>query len=331
MIHRKLAGLGLLAMLVTVPAAADPIRLKIASVGAPPSMHNIFMQVAYEGGFFAKNGIETDGLIQLRAGPLATQALSSGQIDLTETDAEGVLNAASSGGFAAVAVSAPAQHLSYVIEAQQDIRSLKDLVGQPFAISRPGALSQYLLFPALEREQIARDAITWVSIGGASERRLALVAGRVKGALLHLDFALQAERDGKVHALDRVVRTNPDYPHELIVVRKELVEKRPEVVTAIVRAVIEACRFIVANRDRTLDIYEKYTGDKDRALANAAYDALMQIHGFGINGGMTQKGLAAATALAVENGSIAKALPIEAWADFRFQDEALAQLGRAPE
>src|SRR3977135_4575503 len=221
-----------LVLLITASAAlaAEPIKLRIASVSVPPSMHTLFMHVAHEAGIYARNGLAVDGIVQLNSGPLVTQALAAGQIDVADTDAEGVLNAAAA-GFPLLAVSAPAQHLSYLVMVQPEIKSLKDLAGKPFAISRPGALSQYLLFPALDREGIARNAVTWIPIGGASERRLALVNNRVKGALLQLDYFLAAQRDAKVVALDRVVRSNPDYPHELLVVRKELADKQPEAIT----------------------------------------------------------------------------------------------------
>src|SRR5262249_45019669 len=195
------------------------------------------------------------------------------------------------------------------IAVQPEIRSFKDLAGKPFAISRPGALSQYLLFPALDREGIARTAVTWVPIGGASERRLALVNNRVKGALLHLAHFLAGQRDAKVVALDKVVRTNPDYPHELLVVRKEIADKQPQAVAAVTRSIIEACRFMVANRERAIEIYRRYTGETDASVANEAYDALIAIKGFGVNGGMTRKGMEAAAQLAVENGSIKKTRP----------------------
>ena len=158
---------------------------------------------------------------------------------------------------------------------QPEVKTLKDLAGKPFAISRPGALSQYLMFPVLERAGLAKTDITWVPIGGPSERRLALVNNRVKGALLHLDYALVAQRDSNVVELERVVRGNPDYPHELLVIRRELAEKQPEVAVAITRSIIEACRFMAANRERTLEIYRKYTGETDMKLAGAAYDALL--------------------------------------------------------
>jgi ABC-type nitrate/sulfonate/bicarbonate transport system substrate-binding protein len=127
------------------------------------------------------------------------------------------------------------------------------------------------------------------------------------------------------------VRSNPDYPHELLVVRKELAEKQPQAVAAVTRSIIEACRFMVANRERTIEIYRKYTGETDSRLVNEAYDALLAIRGFGVNGGMTRKGLEAAVQLALENGSIKQALPLAAWADFSFQEAALRQIGTVAE
>ncbi len=321
----------LAAQLFGVPATAEPYKLKVATVGVPPSMHTLYMHIAFEEGIYRRNGLQVDDLVQLSAGPLVTQALIAGRVDVAETDAEGVINAVASGGAGLVAVSAPAQHLSYLVSVQPEIKTLKDLVGKPFAISRPGALSQYLMFPALDREGIPRNAITWVPIGGPNERRLALVNNRVKGALLHLDYAFAAQRDAHVAALDRIVRTNPDYPHELLVVRKELAQKRPEVVAAVTRSIIEACRFMATHKERTIEIYQKYSGEKDVKLASEAYDAIAAIHGWGVNGGMTRKGLDAAIKLAVENGATKAALPVEALADFQFQEAALKQIGTVAE
>ena len=328
---RRVACPTVLAVLLGLMTSADaqqPFKLRIASVNSPPSMHTLYMRLAHDEGIYKRNGLAVDDIISLTSGPLMTQALAAGQIDAGDTDAEGVLNAVAS-GFGLVAVAAPSQHLSYVVMVQPDVRTVRDLAGKTFAISRPGAQSQYLLFPLLDREGLARTPVTWVPIGGPSERRLALVNNRVKGALLHLDYALVAKRDSNVVELDRIARSNPDYPHQMLVVRRELVEKRPEVVTALVRSIIEACRFIVTNRERTIDIYMKHSGEADRALVGAGYDALLQMSGFGVNGGMRRKGLEDVARLAQENG--AKSMPIESWADFRFQEEALKQIGRVAE
>jgi hypothetical protein len=46
-----------------------------------------------------------------------------------------------------------------------------------------------------------------------------------------------------------------------------------------------------------------------------------------VNGGMTKENLTIAMTMAVENKFLDKPLPLEAFADFRFQEEALKRLG----
>jgi hypothetical protein len=55
------------------------------------------------------------------------------------------------------------------------------------------------------------------------------------------------------------------------------------------------------------------------------------MRGFGVNGGMTPRGLEAAAQLAVENGAIKQLIPLAAWADFRFQEDVLRQIGTVAE
>jgi ABC-type nitrate/sulfonate/bicarbonate transport system substrate-binding protein len=149
----------------------------------------------------------------------------------------------------------------------------------------------------------------------------------VQGALLHLDFALEAERDPNVRFLGTLAEMLPEYPFELLLVRKDLIDRNPEAVTRITAAIIDACRYIATNKQGTLEVYEKYTGTRDRQLSERAYDALVKMGGFGVNGGMTREKLTTAMNMAVENKFLEKPVPLEAWADFRFQDEALRRVG----
>src|SRR5262249_39419377 len=133
-------------------------NVKIATGVTPPSIHNIYLHVAYERGFLRDNGINVTELIQLRRGPLATPAIASGQVDITASDPEGLLAAAVS-GHPIRGVTAPGSHLSYMVSVRKEIGSVADLRGKPFAISRPGAISQYLMFPLLDSAGVPRHAL----------------------------------------------------------------------------------------------------------------------------------------------------------------------------
>lgn len=302
-------------------------NIKIATGVTPPSMHNIYLHVAHERGFFKENGINVTDFLQLRGGPLATQAIAAGQVDLTATDPEGVL-AAALAGHPIRAVSAPGARLSYMVAVRKEINSVAELRGKPFAVSRPGAISQYLMFPLLESAKVPRDQVQWLGVGGGRERMLALLADRVKGALLHIDFAMEAVNDPNIRLLTSVADVIPEYPFELLVLRRDLIEKNPTAAAGIVRAVIQACRSIVKDRDGTLAVMLKYTPGMNRGVLERAYSELVRIRGFGINGDLTESNLRIAHDMALSNKQIDRAVPMAQWADLRFQQRALDGLGR---
>jgi ABC-type nitrate/sulfonate/bicarbonate transport system substrate-binding protein len=309
-----------------VVRAQPRTSVRIATGVTPPSIHNIWLHVAYERGFFRDNGIDVTDFTQLRGGPLALQAIGARQVDLTGADPEGLL-AATVAGHPIRAVSAPGAHLSYIVGVRKEVGSVADLRGKAFAISRPGAISQYLMFPLLDRARVPRESVQWLGVGGGYERMLALLAGRVQGALLNVDFAMQAMDDPGVRLLQPVADILPEYPVELLVLRKELLDGNVGAATAITRAVIQACRYIVTNKAGTIEVALKYTPGMNEAVLTRAYDELVRIHGFGVDGGMTHANVKAAHDLALQNRQIARAVSLDAWTDFRFQERAMNSLG----
>jgi NitT/TauT family transport system substrate-binding protein len=325
MLARTLAAcLGFTALLGA--AQAEDLPIKVATADTPPSINNLYLHVAYEKGFFAKYGLKVTAFQEMSSGPLATQAVAGNQSDLTATDPETALQAAIS-GYAVRSVSAPGQKLTYYIAVRKDITSLADLKGKPFAVSRPGAISQYMLFPALDKEHVEHKAIQWLAVGGGRQRMLALTQGRVEGALLHLDFALEAQSDPNIVLRERIVDSLPDYPFEVLMLRKQLIDQHPEAALGVTEAVIDACRYIMTNKAGTLEVYKKYNKGANMDLADKAYDALVKMQAFGVDGGLSAKNANIAMQMAVDNKSIDKAVPLESWVDLSFQDKALKALG----
>jgi NitT/TauT family transport system substrate-binding protein len=322
----RVACFGLAVIFHLGAAHAQDVPIRVVSPITPPSINNLYLHVAYEKGFFRKHVINVTNFLQVRGGPLATQALLSGQVDVTATDPEGIL-AAAVAGHSIKAVSAPGERLSYIVAVRKEIGSYADLKGKPFAVSRPGAISQYLLFPMLDRAGVPRDSIKFLSVGGGKERMLALLADRVKGALLHFDFAMEARADPNVKLLEPIANSVPNYPFELLVVRKDLIDCNPDAVTRITAAVIEACRFIVTDKKGTLEVFRKYSPDTSREVASAAYDGLIALKAFGVDGGMTRENMTAAMDMSLENKALEQPIPLDVWSDFRFQEEALKLVG----
>ena len=324
-----MAGAGSVLASPRILRARDRASVKIASGVTPPSLHNIYVHVAYERGLFRANGIDVTEFIQLRGGPLATQAIASGRIDVTLVDPEGLL-AAVANGHPIRAVSAPGARLSYMVAVRKEIETVADLRGKPFAISRPGAISQYLMFPLLDGAGVPRDSVQWYGVGGGYERMLALLSDRVKGALLNVDFMMEAINDPNIRIIKSVAEILPEYPVELLVLRNDMLEKNPGVATAITTALIQACRYIVKNKAGTIEVAHKYVPGMKIDVLERAYDELLRIGGFGVNGGMTQTNMKVAHDLALQNKQIDRPIPLEQWSDFRFQQRSLEALGHFP-
>jgi NitT/TauT family transport system substrate-binding protein len=324
--------LALMAGACSVAASPRIIRaqgqtsIKIAAGVTPPSIHNIYLHVAYERGFFRANGINVTEFIQLRGGPLAMQAVASGRVDVAPVDPEGLLAAVAS-GHPVRAVSAPGARLSYMVAVRKEIESIADLRGKPFAISRPGAISQYLMYPLLDSAGVPRSSVQWYGVGGGYERMLALLTDRVKGALLNVDFAMEAINDGNIRMIKSMAEILPEYPVELLVLRNDMLDKNPDAATAITTAMIQACRYIVKNKSGTIEVAHKYIPGMNITVLERAYDELLRIKGFGVNGGMTPANLKIAYDLALQNNQIDRPIPLDEWADFRFQKRALETLG----
>ena len=70
----SLAGAATALAAPSVARGQPTIAIRIATGVTPPSIHDIFLHVAYERGLFRDNGIKVLEFIQLRGGPLAIQA-----------------------------------------------------------------------------------------------------------------------------------------------------------------------------------------------------------------------------------------------------------------
>ena len=86
-------------------------------------------------------------------------------------------------------------------------------------------------------------------------------------------------------------------------------------------------RVISSKQAGTIEVVLKYAPGTDPDVLGLAYDELIRIGGFGVDGGMTKANLKVAYDLALQNKQIDRPGPLDQWVDFRFQDQALASLG----
>src|SRR5215467_1746099 len=137
-------------------ASAQLVKLKAAY--SVQSSWSLATWVAYEAGLFRKYGLDVD-LVLIRATPIVTAAMLSGEAPIGQLGGNGPIAAALQGGDSvniATLVSLIPQ--SFVVTA--DIKNPEDLRGKRFGVSRFGAISDVVVRKYLRRFNIEpeRDA-----------------------------------------------------------------------------------------------------------------------------------------------------------------------------
>src|SRR6185369_5647963 len=140
-LRRLTLFVGLLSLINFSQVAAQPVRLKAAY--SVQSSWSLATWMAYEGGFFKKYGLDVD-LVLIRATPIVTTAMISGEAPIGQLGGNGPIAAAVQGAdtvnFATLVNLIPQ---SFVVTP--DIKTPEDLKGKRYGVSRFGAISDVVV------------------------------------------------------------------------------------------------------------------------------------------------------------------------------------------
>jgi len=262
------ASLVLIALMLLITPAAQaqtPSKLEVVRMAYVPVLIYAPVYIGFERGYFAQEGIDLQLTPQLVGSDSGIQ-LSTGAFDAAVGGiGAGLLNAISKGlDFRIVAPmhsERPPLVTPLVIAASRkdEIKSVKDLKGKKVAINVTGAASEYWLAEALKRAGLTFKDISLTTIA-FKDVAAALQAGAVDAALLGEPLMTMQRDEGLVSVLadDFIDGFTPTY----LSLTVDLVNKRPKVAQAMVRAYLRACRDLQGNafKDPAIAaIVEKYT------------------------------------------------------------------------
>lgn len=240
-----LAGGALLAALVTTvsaPALAQGKKIVMATPGIPPIYSVTIAYVAEKQGFFKKHGANVE-IRPFDNGTAAARAVVTGNVDMAWSPTPPVINQISNAGVPLVAVYGM-QNPDWVIGTTEAGKTCKDLAGQDVGVdSIGGARSVALRSMLVGCPEVKLDQIKQVALGSSSGP--AMIAGRLKYAVLHLDDLAAIEAQGKkLHTLLAMKNTNPTSHYLMLVVTKDNLAANRDAVVRTVAALIEAARFM---------------------------------------------------------------------------------------
>jgi NitT/TauT family transport system substrate-binding protein len=216
---------------------------------------------------FAKAGVNAN--VQWFDGYLdSINALNAGQLDCNSQTLNDTISSVAGGADLVVVLQNDNSTGNDQIIVDAAISSVADLKGKSVA-AEEGTVDHYLLLKVLKDGGVQASEITFVPLetGAAAA---AFVAGQVDAAGVYAPFTTQAlKRPGS-----KVLATSADHPgaiSDLLVCRREVVEKNPEAIQQVVNAWFATLQLIQSDPAATLPVLVQRAGVSEQEFKE--YDA----------------------------------------------------------
>ncbi len=311
------------------PKPHDMLKLRLALASAPaPPLPNSVLWLAKDLGFYAREGLDLE-LHEFQGTPLALAALISGNVDVANVSTSEVIRMNAAKGQPMRAIHSPDARLYFLIAARDDIKSVAELQGKTFAVSRLGSADHSLSTVALKSLGFNPAGMTIVAMGVPSTRAQALVAKRVDATSLSVGTWITIQKEPGVRVL---VDQNTFFENATVVEKVDaattkVMDEKPEQLRRFTAAVIKASRYFAENQDAWVTAIAKRRSDVDRTDAATLWKGFTT--SWAVNGLMNLDAYKKSAEFFYQTGILDKVPRIEVseWADTRFVDRVLKEIG----
>jgi NitT/TauT family transport system substrate-binding protein len=314
-------------MLPVEPAGAQTGKIKMGNGSSPPILDSITPYVAVEAGIFKKYGLDVE-MMEFRGDNVMTTAMIAGDINLcSNIGATSAMVSASKGAKLRLWI-VPQPVTPYHLIARKDAgTTIQSLVGKTFAVSGIGAISYHIPRIIMERNGVDPEKLKYVVAGSNADRFKALISGKVDATVVSTIEAAKLSAYPDIIDLVTVAKVVPEIPFTFGMVREDFIQKEPETMYKLAKAMIEANRWIAGNKAGTVQIAAKIIPDETVEVLSRAYDQA-DPHLWGVNGDISEASYKFTSDFLVKVGFMTEPLPYDKFFDRRFIDRALKELGR---
>jgi len=246
--------------------AQEKLRVGLGSI----SLQSGLVHIAKDRGLFAKYGLTVES-IYIPGGSTNVQVLVSGNLDLSQlSGAPGV--AANLEGADIVYFAGLLDKLNYQLIARTDIKSIEQLKGKKFAVSRYGSSADFGMRAMLKRVGVdpVKEA-TILQIGDEPARIAAITSGNVDGTVVNAPFSSEAERL-KLNVLADSVKMNIPFFNTGLLGSRRFLEKQDAKVMNFLRAYLESIRILKTERDYSVKALGQFTRVQNLKALQEGYD-----------------------------------------------------------
>jgi ABC-type nitrate/sulfonate/bicarbonate transport system substrate-binding protein len=294
---------------------------------SPPSLDSISPYVAIDKGFFKKQGLDVE-MVEFRGDATHVKALLSGEIDVSINmgATQGIVSASKGAKIRLWVVANPITPYHFVARKEAGT-TLQALVGKSVAVSGIGAISYHIPRIVLERSGIDPEKMKYVAVGSPADRFKALVAGKIDATVVTNTEAAKLASYPEIAALVNVPKIVPEIPYEFGMAREDYIQKNADTLYKLTKAIIEANRWIAANKSGTVEVARKILPDETAETLGKAYD-MADPRLWGVNGDISEASYKYTVDFLLKVGYMEKPVPYDKFFDRRFVDRAVKELGR---
>jgi NitT/TauT family transport system substrate-binding protein len=243
-------------------AIAENVKVGIPSL----TVTMMPLAVAKEQGFFGREGLNVDMVLMPAA--LNMRVLVAGDIQYASTVGSAVV--ATLRGINARVVMCFVDRPLLDLVASPEINSIKDLKGKLVGISSRGGLHDVTMRRILAQSGMDPAQTTLISVGGQGAMLAAVQSRRIAAGLLNPPHNFLAYRDGlkNLAFAGNFVRI----PSTGLVTLRETMERSPDQVRRMIRALSRARAFSRENKPATVAILKRFLKLDDENLISQIYD-----------------------------------------------------------
>ncbi len=308
-------------------ATAQSVKIKMGSGTSPPILDSLTSWVAVEKGFFKKYGLDVE-IVDFRGDNVVTTALLSGDLNVcSNLGATSAIVSASKGAKLRLWMVPNPVTPYHFVARKEAATTIKGLEGKTIAVSGIGAISYHIPRIIMERNGANPDKSKYVVVGSNADRFRALVSGKIDATVVGNIEAAKLGEYPNIIDLVTVAKVLPEIPFVFAMAREDYIQKEPETMYKLTKAMIETNRWIAANKAGTVEVASKIIPDEKPEVLSKAYDQA-DPHLWGVNGDISPAAYKYTVDFLIKVGYMKEPVPYDQFFDHRFVDRALKELGR---
>ena len=312
------------ALIATSSAAQEKIKFPVSASSKTLGYSPLW--VAWRQGFFEKNGLDVH-VVLMSGADKSVMALVGGSTYSAAGAADAMMTVVDQ-GLDLVSVGGVINGLTHMILGGKKFKTYEDLRGATVGSSGLTSGTAFVLRKVLKAKglEFPRD-YKLLNVGGSGPSMTSLASGRIDAAIVAIPLSYEAQELG-LNVIGRVVDVIPDYQLTVLTVKRSWAEKNRPIVVRMMKAMVQAMRWLYDNKEASVDFLAKEMKLKPQH-ARQGWEYYTENKIWNPNGEINVEGVKTVIQINAERAQTKGSLPPPAkYIDHSYVQEALKEMGR---